>query len=250
MPAPPEFCDGLGHIGIAEVLWVFEAKDAAHANGHVGITGEIKIDLEHVHQHAEPEAERGGGREAPAEQLIGHGPGIVRDQNLFGQADAEARHAVEAALRRALARLNLLLHIGIADDRPGDELWKERHVEQEFRKRPLHTDLSAIDVNHIAHGLERVERDANGQGDLRRGALDVRQRIDVFQQKARVLEHAEAEQIEDHRERQKLSLRLLAEQTAKGPVRTRDSDHQQQVDRLAPRIEQQTCDEQYAVLCL
>ena len=35
---------------------VFETKDAAHADSHIRIAGKIEIDLEHVHEHAEPES--------------------------------------------------------------------------------------------------------------------------------------------------------------------------------------------------
>ena len=54
MPAAPEIPHGGGSIGEIEVFRETEAQDLTHADGHVGITGEIKIDLEGVAQDGEP----------------------------------------------------------------------------------------------------------------------------------------------------------------------------------------------------
>ena len=54
MPAAPELRDGRGDVRQVKVLAVAEAEDAAKANGHIGIAGEIEIDLEHEHQRSEP----------------------------------------------------------------------------------------------------------------------------------------------------------------------------------------------------
>jgi len=54
MPPAPEFADILRDIWIIEVLGKLEPDHSANANGHVGVTRKIKIDLEGVSDDAYP----------------------------------------------------------------------------------------------------------------------------------------------------------------------------------------------------
>src|SRR3954447_9826173 len=54
VPAPPEVLDRHGRVGIVEVLRKAEAKHARNPDRHVGIAGEIEIDLQRVADDAEP----------------------------------------------------------------------------------------------------------------------------------------------------------------------------------------------------
>ena len=60
MPAPPEIGDGVGQVGIVEVFLVAEAHHQAHANGHVGVGGEVQVDLHSVGKAAQPQRQSGG----------------------------------------------------------------------------------------------------------------------------------------------------------------------------------------------
>src|ERR1051325_9747094 len=48
-------------------------------------------------------------------------------------------------------------------DRPGDELWKEGHEREEVYEAARGRNVPAVNVERIAHGLKRVERNARGQ---------------------------------------------------------------------------------------
>jgi len=59
MPAPPELGDRAGDIRIVKVFGEMEAEHLPHADGHVGVTGEVEVDLEG--EGADTEPCRGGG---------------------------------------------------------------------------------------------------------------------------------------------------------------------------------------------
>ena len=124
MPAAPEIPDALRPVGALEVLREAEAQHLPEANGHIGVPGEVKIDLEGVAHRPEPGV---AGVDPPvdgdhAEDHIHRGPQGVGDQDLLGKAQDEAADALLQLLSRHLPGGNLPLHVGIADDGPGDEL--------------------------------------------------------------------------------------------------------------------------------
>ena len=59
VPAPPELSDGAGDIGEVEVLGEIEAQHLAHTDGHHGVTGKIKVELERIGDDTQPDQRRG-----------------------------------------------------------------------------------------------------------------------------------------------------------------------------------------------
>ena len=84
MPAPPEFRDRPGLVGIVEVLQEPEAEQPSQADGHVGIAGEIKVDLEREGQRAQPRRDHGG--RGHGGDLLPHGAHLVGQQHLLPQS--------------------------------------------------------------------------------------------------------------------------------------------------------------------
>ena len=62
----------------------------------------------------------------------------------------------------------LLCNVGIADDRPCNELGKHRHIGCQVDQIFL-SWLAPVYIHRIADDLEGVEADANGQGDAQQG---------------------------------------------------------------------------------
>ena len=54
VPTPPELLNGAGEEGIVEILREFEAEDPAQADGHIGITGKVKVNIEKKCNGIEP----------------------------------------------------------------------------------------------------------------------------------------------------------------------------------------------------
>ena len=70
----------------------------------------------------------------------------------------------------------------IADDRPGDELWEERDVEQEFCKRPLRRDIPAPDVDRVGKRLEGIKRNAQRQRQMVERQMQAKRAVQVFKE--------------------------------------------------------------------
>ena len=60
VPAPPEIGDGIGQIGVVEILFIAEAHHQAHADGHIRIGGKVQINLQGVGKAAQPQGQGGG----------------------------------------------------------------------------------------------------------------------------------------------------------------------------------------------
>ena len=54
MPPPPKLRGGAGEIGVVEVLQEVEAEHPPEADRHVGIAGEVEINLERIGQRCAP----------------------------------------------------------------------------------------------------------------------------------------------------------------------------------------------------
>ena len=88
-------------------------------------------------------------------------------------------------------------------DRPGDQMREERDEGGELDEVARWFGVASIDVDHIAHRLERIERNADRQNyvEMPMRALDphLRQhRFEAVDEEIRVLEIAEHSQIERH----------------------------------------------------
>src|SRR5207248_3280589 len=117
VPAPPELLDRLRDVGPLEVLREAETEHPAEADGHVGISGEVEIDLKRVTHQGEPRMAGAalGGRHA--EDAIG-GPGHdVRNQYFLAEANNETANAVREILERDAAALELIRNRAVPDDR-------------------------------------------------------------------------------------------------------------------------------------
>ena len=71
------------------------------------------------------------------------------------------------AQRDARRRLQLRQQIVGPLDRPGHQLRKERHERQEADEAAFRLDGAEVGVDGVAHRLERVKGNADGQDDLR-----------------------------------------------------------------------------------
>jgi len=88
--------------------------------------------LKSIRQHPDPRVE--GARIRGVEYGVLDMPARVRQENLLGEAQDEEGDAGGKASERVLAKGQLRRQRFIADDRPGDQVWKQRNKRREIRE--------------------------------------------------------------------------------------------------------------------
>ena len=163
VPPAPEFRNAGTDVGIVEVFQKLEAKHPPQASCHIGITGKVKVNLQRVSQDSHP-----GGEGPPfcLEKIpqIAHGVG---QQHLFPQAQDKQLDTGGKVMDILPAVLHLLRHILVPDNGTGNELREQGDIGTEGQRILLNRRIVAVHVNHIAHGLEHIKGNADGQGDFR-----------------------------------------------------------------------------------
>ena len=167
MPPPPELGDGAGDIGVVEVLQEVEAERMAQADRHIGIGGEVEVDLEGIGQGPHPGQagiQIGGCLSKDSVGDLAHGVG---QHHLFGQAEAETG-GPGGKLRQGLLPVgDLLHHGGVPHDGAGHQLGEQGHIQGRVQRVFLNGGVPPVYVDDIAEPLEGEKGDADGQGDLR-----------------------------------------------------------------------------------
>ncbi len=168
MPAAPEFRDGSGNVRIVEVFQELEAEHFAQADGHVGVAGEVKQDLQGIKNRPQP-----GGTEGQIALRNGAEAGVrpqgqrICQQDLFPKSINKPQDALVKAVQCLLPVADLPGNGLIADNGPGDELWKQCNVQSHIERIFLRFAFAPVHVQHIGHGLERIKGNAHRQRDLR-----------------------------------------------------------------------------------
>ena len=247
MPAPPEIRDAGGQVRIAEILHEREPEHLAEAARHVGIAGKVEVDLERIGDEAHPGAQypvllRRGRQRGPERA---HGVG---QQQLFGQPDEKLADAPGKPVDRQPLLVQLRLDVHISHDRPRDQLREHGHIRAKAHEIALRGRIAAIDVHDIGQDLEREERDADRQADVRprRPRERRHERRGRVEQERGVFEHAQHGQIQRHgqHEQQLFAAREPGHEQADHPVDEDGAHHQQHIDGLPPRIEHQAGQQQ------
>ena len=176
MPSAPEFLNGHGNIRIAEVFQEIEAEHPAHADGHVRIAGEVVINLQGVEQRRRPGIQRAHLLRREGEQTVCGDRQHIGKNHLFAQAVNKAPEALCEILSSRVSILNLRLDVDVAHNRARDQLREEGDVQHQIQQVLLDFDLSSVQVNDIAHGLEGEEGDADGKRNIRHRNRDRRQK--------------------------------------------------------------------------
>ena len=250
VPPPPELRDGGGSIGIVKVLREVEAQHLTHADGHIGIAGKIKVDLEAVGRDAQPAAE---GRQGPGglgRQLrVPQGADAVGQQHLFCKAHGEPLGPGSKFIHRVGPVVQLRRHIPVPDDGPRHQLGEHGHVSAEGHHIPLGGGVLPVDINGVAHGLESEKGDADGQGQSQGRNGDTGDQGQVGGKEIPVFEETQQPQIQDHALRheppsQLVPAAVLLHQHPVGIVNEDGQHHNDDIHRFPPAIEHQAGQQQ------
>ncbi|SRR5258706_12479059 len=93
MPSSPEFRDVLGEEWIIKIPGDVETKQARESQRHVGIPGEIRVDLDAVEKCSQ---EQGAGGQLPvvAKNLVYEAAAVVGDDDLLEQSPGNLTHTI------------------------------------------------------------------------------------------------------------------------------------------------------------
>ena len=109
---------------MVEVGQELKAQHAPQPHRHVGVAGEVEVDLEGKGQHAQP---------GPGHRQIagGHGliavpqhPHIVGNEDLLSQADHKHLHPGAKLVNGGVPLVDLIAQVLVLDNGAGDELGK------------------------------------------------------------------------------------------------------------------------------
>ena len=251
VPALPELGHRAGDIGIVKVLLKAEAEHAPQADGHVGIAGKVKIDLQAVAQRAQP----GHGRRELPRPRQGEGPlrrhgEVVGQQDLLGKAQNKALDPLLEALRVHAAASDLLRHAVVAHDGAGDELGEKGDVQPQIQDVALHLSRPPVHVDAVGERLEGEKGNADGQAQPHRFHAQPQQGVQVFNGEVQILEGEEDPQVQRHgQDQQRLFPAALpgVDPPPQEIVCADGKEHQKNVDRLPPGIEKQARPQQKQV---
>ena len=154
--------------GMVEVLGQLEPEPARRAARDVGVGREVRVDLNREREHAGPEDRRTSDRDS-AKTLLAMTP-TLSAMTSFLKKPQQMRTKPLRAFSGEKRRVDFDLRqqergaLDRARRRGAGRTRRTRRVEQAAPR----AQLAAIDVDRVAHRLERVERDADRQDDAQR----------------------------------------------------------------------------------
>ena len=249
MPPAPEFGNALGQVGIVEVFDEVETKNLTQTDGHIAVTGEIKVDIQGKRDGIHPEKQHTLLIALP-EQLHQQGK-IVRNQDLLAKTHKEAAQAHMDLLPAVGSGFQFPGHIDIPDDGTGNQLRKQCHIGTEGNGIFLNRHISPVHVNGVAEALEGVEADTHRQSKLQQRQSQTGYRIHGIDKKVRVFEQSQQRHTDHNGYHQPEFLRFLflcaSDQQAAAIKQQNRKHHQTQQLRFPPAVENQAGNQQHRV---
>jgi len=165
MPALPEIARVGCQVGEAEVYTDIETEHPGGPPGDVRIAREVAVDLQREgvcsQKHRRP-----AGVVRPVDAIDQHGH-IVGDHQLLEEPhERQLRPAVESLWSRVPRFEDLRHEVRAPLDRSGHQLGEEADVEHQVRQVGGGAHSPPVDVDRVAHGLECIEGDPEGQDNL------------------------------------------------------------------------------------
>ena len=246
MPSTPEIDHVTRLVRGVEIQRHSDAENTAKADGYVGVSRKVEIDLAGICQDTAP----GGGqiRRDPGGCLgknvrgmpcnaIGKNHLLKEPYSQYGETNCQT-----VELQSAIALLYLRQNLVVADYRAGDEMREEKDKET-IVKETVAADHALPDVHQVCDLGEREERNSQRQDDrfdVPGRARGSRHRID---EEVCVLEISEQRQVGSYPKRQHRFARFAASLNnpvleGSSPIVEQDRrNNQQHIRRVPPDIE-------------
>src|SRR5690348_10379147 len=229
----PEFLDRRSYVWVIEVFEELETQHPAKADGHVGVAGEVEVDLQRITNDADPSIAGVQVLGIHPECRICYRTKRIGDQHFLAQTETETLDAGCKPLQRVTTPENLFGDIMETDDWTRNQLRKHGDVNTHVERTAQGVRLAAIDVDEVRHRVKSEKRYAYWQPRC------MKLRSNVFQarhmgehaggKKTGVLEIRQDGQVERDAQRQHHLLagriRKARHQQADQPVHGDRTDH-------------------------
>lgn len=199
VPAAPEFGDVAREIGVVEIAHEAEPEQPRDADGDVRVAREIAVDLEREGHGADDE---GSSRKVfvVVEDAVGEDGAVVRHDDLLEESPQRLPQSVYGLRRVERPRpQELRQQVRGPFDGAGHQLREEGDEGEESDDVACRGELFAVNVDRVAQGLERVERDADRQDDPQQETVvvgDAEQFGERCREEVVILEDAEDREVQ------------------------------------------------------
>lgn len=160
VPPPPEITDRHRPVRMVKVLRNVKAEPSAHANGHIGISREIEVQLEGVGQGQDPGTGPGGvglqGRKHFSES--------IGQNDFLGQSPGEFQASGADVLEGDGPGGQFRFHFVVLDNGALCHFREKGQVQRQFEKVCLCSAPSGVYIGEIGQGRECVEGDPQREG--------------------------------------------------------------------------------------
>ena len=184
MPAAPELGNACRTIRRVKVLRKTKAHHAGKANGHIGITRKIKVNLKSIGNNSNPSFIKTQCLEVAAHIEVCLLCKNICNEHFFGQTQTETKQTNEAVVWGFGSVYHLSCNAFKADNWTRNGVRKNEFVKQVMIGALKRRVFIAVHLNSISKRLKRKERDADWQSHLRPGQLLYPKRaqrcIDIF----------------------------------------------------------------------
>ena len=198
MPSSPEFPDRATDIWIIKVFLKVESEHPSQTNGHITVTAEIKIDLEHIGNGSQPCSCPIDGTCRCTKKIVSHQSQGIGQENLFTETCRKSADSQGNTVQCHRSLVNFRCHIMILHNRSCDQLWEKGYVEKYFCIVFLGPGCFPVNIDHIRHCLKGKERNTDRHANLRQRQMKPCHTVDHPQDKICILKYNKDSQIADH----------------------------------------------------
>ena len=195
MPAPPEIGCRIGTIRVVEVLAIVQAAHQPHADCHIGIGGEIQVNLKHIeHGSEEHRPARSARKRLCGKRRVRERTAVVCENRFLSKSQREAGNACGNIGKADPAVQKLRLDVAVTNNGTRYTLMEQRGVKQERKIIFLRLDLAAVNIRNIGKQLKGVKRDSDREQDIRQNRVKTENRLQGQRKEIGILEKAENQQ--------------------------------------------------------
>ena len=178
MPATPEFRDRPGDVGVVEVFQIMKTQHTAHADGHVGIRGEIQIDLETVSDQTQPCTKN---RETVQRlstcnhirskafrqdhRLCKSAAGIGK-QYFLGKTHGEPGNTLSPLRGSGLSAEEFQIDGFVPNNGACNALVKQSGIQKNIPVALLYLGIAPVYINDVGKKLEGIEGNTDGKNNI------------------------------------------------------------------------------------